>query len=52
MNLLPKDTNFAFNLSHVKFVKKEKKCLIHDASVDNMNGILCYLNTIEAVKLT
>ncbi len=22
LNILPRDTNFAFNLSHVKFVKK------------------------------
>jgi hypothetical protein len=28
VNILPKDTNFAFNLSHVKFVKKDKRCLI------------------------
>ena len=26
--VLPRDTNFAFNLSHVKFIKRERTCLV------------------------
>ena len=50
--VLPRDTNFAFNLSHVKFVKKERKCLIHAVPQIAMDLLLCNLNSLEAMKLS
>jgi hypothetical protein len=50
--VLPKDTNFAFNLSHVKFVKKEKKCMIEKIPEMVMDIMMCNLNSLEAMKLS
>jgi len=50
--VLPKDTNFAFNLSHVKFIRKEKNCNIHSIDPALMDIIICNLGTIEAAKLS
>jgi len=43
--VLPKDTNFAFNLSHVKFIKRERVCAIKSMPQDVMDRVLCHLPT-------
>jgi len=52
LQVLPRDTNFAFNLSHVKFIKKERNCLISNQETNIMDMIICNLGTIEAAKLS
>jgi hypothetical protein len=52
LEVIPADTNFAFNLSHVKFSKKEKKCLAHSTPPLAMDLLLCHLSTLEALKLS
>lgn len=52
VQVLPRETNFAFNLSHVKFVKKEKRCLITTVPDYPMDLVLCNLNSLEAMKLS
>ncbi|CDW75554.1 UNKNOWN [Stylonychia lemnae] len=52
LQVLPKDTNFAFNLSHVKFIKREKVCSMIKLDSNIIDVVLCNLGTTEAAKMS
>jgi len=49
IEIMPKDTNFAFNLSHVRVVNKEQVCFIKKVSKEALAEIMTYLSSKEAL---
>ena len=46
---MPKDTNFAFNLSHVRMPTKEVECYIKNLPENVLAEIITYLPSREAM---
>ena len=48
---MPRDTNFAFNLSHVRMANKEDECLINQLENSTLAQIFTYLPWKEAFQV-
>lgn len=48
IDIMPRDTNFAFNLSHVRLVNKEEECIINKLDISTLAQIFTYLHWKEA----
>lgn len=51
VDIMPRDTNFAFNLSHVRMSNSESECLIDKLDEGILSDILSFLPTKEAIWL-
>lgn len=51
IDIMPRDTNFAFNLSHVRLANKEESGIINNLSLNVLSEILTYLPFKEANAL-
>jgi len=51
IDIMPKDTNFAFNLSHVWVVGKEVECYIKKVETSVLANMMTYLTSKEAFSL-
>ena len=51
IDIMPRDTNFAFNLSHVRLANKEEECVINKLKVNIFAEIFTFLPAKEALSL-
>lgn len=51
IDIMPRDTNFAFNLSHVRLTNKENNGMINNLSIDTLANIMTFLPFREAFQL-
>lgn len=51
IDIMPKDTNFAFNLSHVRVVGKEMECYVKKLPSQVLANLMTYLTSKEALQL-
>jgi hypothetical protein len=51
IDIMPRDTNFAFNLSHVRLACKDPECYIQKLPVDILAEVFTYLPSKEAIKV-
>ena len=49
---MPRDTNFAFNLSHVRMSNKDEQCLINQLDNSIIANILTFLPWNEAFPVS
>ena len=49
IDIMPRDTNFAFNLSHVRLSNKTAKCMINKLSNSTLASILTFLPAREVL---
>ena len=51
IDIMPKDTNFAFNLSHIRAPAKEKECWIKKVPNNVLADIMVYLPAKEVLSM-
>ena len=51
IDIMPRDTNFAFNLSHVRLANKEEDWIINKLDINILAEIFTFLPSKEALKL-
>lgn len=51
IDIMPKDTNFAFNLSHIRVPAKEAECHIKKLSPHLLSQVITFLPAKEALQL-
>jgi hypothetical protein len=51
IDIMPRDTNFAFNLSHVRLASKQEECVINRLKIGTLAQIFTYLPWKEAFNV-
>jgi hypothetical protein len=51
IDIMPRDTNFAFNLSHVRLASKQEECIINRLNIGTLAQIFTYLPWKEAFNV-
>lgn len=51
IDIMPKDTNFAFNLSHVRVQTKEVECHVKNVPENVLSNVISFLTSKEAITL-
>jgi len=51
IDIMPRDTNFAFNLSHVRLANKEEESVLNKLNIPTLAKIFTYLPWKEAFQV-